>query len=71
MFRLELNILYTSNGEHSAYALRNEAYPFLSAFLTEKWQSQNFGRELVFSADLCYNGANEKPSSGRKVARVA
>ncbi len=42
----------------------------LSAFLTEKWQSQNFGRELVFSADLCYNGANEKPSSGRKVARL-
>ena len=21
----------------------------------------NFGRELVFSADLCYNGVNEKP----------
>ena len=21
----------------------------------------NFGRELVFSADLCYNGANKKP----------
>ena len=31
----------------------------------------NFGRELVFSADLCYNEANEKPSSGRKVARGA
>ena len=29
--------------------------------LTEKWQEQNFGRELVFSADLWYNGANEKP----------
>ena len=25
---------------------------FLSAFLAEKWQTQNFGRELVFSADL-------------------
>ena len=48
-----------------------EKLKVLSAFLTEKWQSQNFGRELVFSADLCYNGANEKPSSGRKVARVA
>ena len=22
---------------------------------------KNFGRELVFSADLCYNGVNEKP----------
>ena len=31
----------------------------------------NFGRELVFSADLCYNGVNEMPSSERKVARVA
>ena len=35
---------------------------FFSAFLTENWQLQNFGRELVFSADLCYNGANEKAS---------
>ena len=34
----------------------------LSAFLTEKWQSQNFGRELVFSADLCYNGGSVKAS---------
>ena len=41
----------------------NHPCRLLSAFLTEKWQSQNFGRELVFSADLCYNGANEKPSS--------
>ena len=31
----------------------------------------NFGREVVFSADLRYNGVNEKPSSERKVARVA
>ena len=31
----------------------------------------NFGGELIFSADLCYNGTNEKPSSGRKVAREA
>ena len=29
----------------------------------------NFGRELVFSADLCYNGANRKPPSEREVAR--
>ena len=31
----------------------------------------NFGRELVFSADLCYNEAIEKPPSEREVARVA
>ena len=24
-------------------------------------QQTIFGRELVFSADLCYNGANKKP----------
>jgi len=29
-------------------------------FLTEDFQAQDFGRELVFSADLWYNGANEK-----------
>ena len=39
----------------------NKGAPFLSAFLAEKWQTQNFGRELVFSVDLQYNGANEKP----------
>ena len=31
----------------------------------------NFGRELVFFADLCYNEANRKPPSEREVARVA
>ena len=29
----------------------------------------NFGRDIVFSADLCYNDANEKPPSEREVAR--
>ena len=29
--------------------------------LTENLKAQSFGRELVFSADLWYNGANEKP----------
>ena len=31
----------------------------------------NIGRGLVFSADLCYNGVNEKPPSEREVAREA
>ena len=26
----------------------------------------NFGGELVFSADLCYNGANRKPPAERE-----
>ena len=26
-----------------------------AVFLAENWQLQNFGRELVFSADMCYN----------------
>ena len=29
----------------------------------------NFGRDVVSSADLWYNGANEKPPSEREVAR--
>ena len=33
-------------------------------------QYTNFGRDIVFSADLWYNGANEKPLSEREVARV-
>ena len=32
-------------------------------------QNTNFGRELVFSADLCYNEVSEKPPSEREVAR--
>ena len=34
--------------------------------LTENLQAQNIGRELVFSADLCYNGISEKASSQRE-----
>ena len=32
-------------------------------------QQTNFGRDIVFSADLCYDGTNEKPPSEREVAR--
>ena len=31
----------------------------------------NFGGELVFSADLCYNGANRKPPSEREGDRAS
>ena len=31
----------------------------------------NFGRDIVFSADLCYNGTNEKPPSEREGDRVS
>ena len=31
----------------------------------------NIGRGLVFSADLCYNEANEKPPSEREGDRVS
>ena len=34
----------------------------LSAFLAENQQHENIGRELVFSADLCYNGSSKKAS---------
>ena len=31
----------------------------------------NFGRDIVFSAELCYNGVNEKPPSEREGDRVS
>ena len=31
----------------------------------------NFGRDIVFSADLCYNGISEKPPSEREGDRVS
>ena len=34
-------------------------------------QQSNFGRELVFSADLWYNEANGKPPSEREGDRVS
>ena len=34
-------------------------------------QQKNFGRDIVFSADLCYNGANRKPPSEREGDRVS
>jgi len=37
-------------------------------FLTENWQAQNFGRELVFSADLCYNGMGEGNGEQKRIA---
>ena len=35
--------------------------PLSLCILSGELAGKNFGRELVFSADLCYNGANEKP----------
>ena len=33
-------------------------------------QQKNFGRDIVFSADLCYNGTNKKPHRlGSEAAR--
>ena len=34
-------------------------------------QQTNFGRELVFSADLCYNEVSGKPPSEREGDRVS
>ena len=31
----------------------------------------NFGRDIVFSADLCYNETNEKPPSEREGDRIS
>ena len=46
--------------------ITNKALSVLSAFLAENQQHENIGRELAFSADLCYNGANAKPLSERE-----
>ena len=34
-------------------------------------QYTNFGRDIVFSADLWYNGTNKKPPSEREGDRVS
>ena len=34
-------------------------------------QNTNFGRDIVFSADLCYNELSEKPPSEREGDRVS
>ena len=39
-----------------AYREKEKGVVLLSAFLAEKWQTQKFGRGIVFSAALCYNG---------------
>ncbi len=39
--------------------------------LTENLRAQNVARELVFSADLCYNGISENPPSEREGDRVS
>ena len=35
--------------------------------LTENLRAQNIGRELVFSADLCYNGMGDVMDSGKEL----
>jgi hypothetical protein len=39
-----------------------------SVVLNGEFAVKKFGRELVFSADLCYNGTNEKPRPLGEVA---
>ena len=55
-----------------AFATKHHATPnIVGGGAFDDPQYTKFGREIVFYADLCYNGTNKKPSSGRKVARVA
>ena len=49
------------------YREKRTAFNLLS--LTKNLYAQNFGRDIVFSADLCHNGTNGKPPSEREVAR--
>jgi hypothetical protein len=41
------------------YELRKKTSGFSLLFLTENLQTRNFGREIVFSADLCYNDTGD------------
>ena len=45
-------------------------YTLFTMLLLTQWSplQTDFGRELVFSADLCYNGTNEKPRPLGEVA---
>ena len=42
--------------------LYNRSYPSLCILSGEIGRHKKIGRKLVFSADLCYNGDNEKAS---------
>ena len=45
---------------------KKEPSPFGVILLTENLRAQNVGRELVFSADLCYNGMGDVNGSTEK-----
>ena len=43
-------------------------HALISAFLVEKWQTQKFGRDIVLSADLCYNDMGDENGQGKRIA---
>ena len=49
-----------SRETESLFGSQRKTDTILSAFLAENQQHENIGRELVFSADLCYNGSSKK-----------
>ena len=57
---LVVTVIFLSYSVSVISSLRTSRFSLL--FLTEKLQAQKIGRELVFSADLWYNGDNEKAS---------
>ena len=63
--RLILIRMFTRRGDHWSPANNHKTKT------GDQWSplQTNFGRDIAFSADLCYNGANEKPPSERGVAR--
>ena len=50
----------SQDGANSRQGCQNKKRILLSAFLAEKWQTQKFGRVIVSSADLCYNGMGDE-----------
>ena len=56
--------LPNKKGRHYAPS-HKDVYKTVGTGVLDCPQQSNSGRELVFSADLCYNGLSEKPPSGR------
>jgi hypothetical protein len=62
---------FTDKTDHTEKRLGFPQKNFTPIMLVLIRMFTNFGSEVVFSADLCYNGITEKPPSEREVARVA
>ena len=59
-----VRVCKTNTAQTDILVGRGRLLPVWRGFYSRR--QTNFGRGLVFSAELCYNGANEKPPSERE-----